>query len=314
MTALAKAYQTYYDVNPTNDGFYTWSNGYFIRFSGDGKNPTQVVIPLAELAPEQMAQIDQRMAQLAADKTFKTARRQGNQLEFIIAPKSFGKQKEYTASAEAIDQEISWLAGNQIETGCAACGLSGPHQVVSLNDYNLPLCPDCRRNHEQEVRQFYSRDEKGRNYLTGALGAILGAAVGSGIFFAVMHFTNRMFALLAVIIGFLASWLYRAFKGKLNTGGAVLAGLLTIAVAGLGFFIYTYLVLKSYYYDLTPALFIRDIDIVLGMEGVVSDLLFYLLFVVISVVLTMFGFMAEIKRRRQAMEHVGLSPHDPDVV
>lgn len=314
MTALAKGYQAHYDVSPTHDGFYTWSNGYFIRFSGDGNRPTQVLIPLAELTPEEMAQIDQRLAQLTADKTFKSARRNGNQLEFTIATKSFGKQKEYAAAADAINQEIHWLAGNQIGAGCAMCGLAGPHQVTGLNDHYLPLCSNCQRIHEDEVRQFYSRDERGRNYLTGALGAILGAAIGAGIFFVVMHYTNKMYAMLAVIVGFLASWLYRAFKGKLNTGGALLAGLLTIVVATLGYFIYTYLVLSSYYYDLTPAVFIRDIDIVLGMEGVVSDLLFYLLFVVISVVLTMIGFMADIKRRRQTMEHVGIRPDDTDVI
>lgn len=314
MTILAKAYQTHYDVTPTNDGFYTWSNGYFIRFVGDGKNPTQVSIPLAQLSPEQISLIDQRMSQLSADKVFKRARRVDNQLEFTIAPKAFGKQKESAAAAEAINQAINWLAGQAISPGCAMCGLPGQHHVTGLNDYNLPLCSDCQRTHEQDVRQFLSRDEKGRNYLTGALGAILGAAVGSGIFFGVMHLTNRMFALLAVIIGFLAAWLYRAFKGKITAVGAVLVGGLTIGVATLGYFIYTYLVLSSYYYDLTPAVFIRDIDLVLGIEGVVSDLLFYLLFVVISVVLTMIGFLADVKRRRRTMEQVGIRPDQSDVI
>lgn len=312
--SLARSFQEFFEVTPTEMGLYTWHRGYFIRFYEEANNVYTIRIPLATLSEEQVKLVSDRLAWLKAEKLVKKNNLVGNQIEWQIVPRGFGLKKGHAQTAALLEQETLWLAENHLKPGCAQCGLEGTHEVLALNEQHLPFCSSCQSEYQTSLRANLTSDETGRNYLTGLIGAVLGAGFGAGLFFLVAHFTDRFFGVLAVIIGILAGALYRRFKGKLTVTGGILMGLVTLAVAVVAFFIYMYLILSSYYYDLTPGIFVRDLDIVMGMDGVMSDFLFYLLFVVISLVMTIVGFLKEIKLRQQTMTELGIQSGKKDVM
>lgn len=313
MTPLAKSYQDLIAIEPNDRGFYTWLNGYFMRFISDANEAmTTVDIPLATLSDTHAELIRQRMSEYQSDKRVKKIQLDGNKLSYIFVKRAFGRKSQPQETIDFLQTETDWLRSLGVNPGCSRCGLEGVHEVSRLHGHDQPLCPSCQVAHRQELSQTLSQDETGRNYLTGILGAILGAAIGAALFFGVAYFSNRLFSVLAIIIGLLSVWLYRTFKGKLTVLGGVIVGIVTLVVAVLGYFVYVYFLMRQVY-DITVATFIKNLSAIMGIEGMTSDLIFYLLFVVLSVFLSMTSFLKDIKQRKATMDELGINSSN-DVV
>ena len=305
MTPLAKAFRELLPIEETSQGFFTWLRGYFLRFEPVGNNATLVRVPLAIMTSNQKHSLVEHILLRKSDRLIKEMELRENELSYTFRRKTIGAKAQPQQIIDFLSDEAEWLREQAIQPGCAGCAVAGVHEVSRLHDYDLPLCESCHTDLRQTLRQRLSSDETGRNYLSGLVGAVIGSAVGAALFFVVAYFTQRLFSVLAIIIGLFAVGLYQKLKGKLTVAGGIMVGLVTTLVAVTAYFMYLYVLLRGIY-DITPMTFVRNLDAVFVIPGVVSDLLFYLLFVLLSVFIRMNGFIKDVKRRQVTMAELGI--------
>lgn len=305
MMPLAKAYRELFPIEETSQGFFTWLRGYFLRFETVGNNTTLVRVPLARMTSNQKRSLDEHLLLRKSDHLIKEIILRDNELSFTFRRKTIGAKAQPQKIIDFLSDEAEWLREHGIQPGCAGCGVAGVHEVSRLHDYDFPLCESCQTDLRQTLRQRLSNDETGRNYLSGLVGAVIGSAVGAALFFIVAYFTQRLFSVLAIIIGLFAVGLYQKLKGKRTVVGGVMVGFITTLVAVVAYFLYLYVLLRGIY-DITPMTFLRNLDAVFAIPGVVSDLVFYLLFVLLSVFISMNGFIKDVKRRQVTMAELGI--------
>ncbi|MDR2514283.1 MAG: hypothetical protein LBD02_03625 [Christensenellaceae bacterium] len=153
---------------------------------------------------------------------------------------------------------------------CVRCGKQ-TDEVALFNQAACPVCADCAAAIEQE-------NQKGMGSpifaLTGLIGAVLGAAVGS-IPWIIAYFNGWIVGMLAFLIGFCAFFGYRLFHGPKKRGAAITTvylvsiGMILAVKVGL---VITYLFMEGYIIDMETIAWVfsqgdmlRDLLISLGL-------------------------------------------------
>lgn len=122
---------------------------------------------------------------------------------------------------------------------CPECGCeitSGVWKLIGGSVYYMHIpCADkvCR---DIMTRDEQQKQERTGNYLTGLIGALLGAAVGSVLWAVVLYF-GYVASIIGFVIGFLAEKGYNLFRGKQGKGKIailIIAVILGVLVGNFG--------------------------------------------------------------------------------
>lgn len=126
---------------------------------------------------------------------------------------------------------------------CAGCGTSLFESMKQAKSGGQTFCEPCFNNLRAKAEQAIALQSSDVNYGMGALGALVGGAVGSVAWWGFTVMTEIEFGLVAIVIGLAAG------KGAvLFTGGKRSRGLQIISAActAVAFFYASYLVNRSF--------------------------------------------------------------------
>ena len=116
---------------------------------------------------------------------------------------------------------------------CAVTGAPNPDSLCMLQLQNCygyqPVCAAAVRKEENVLREKVEENENNGSYLTGALGALLGALAGVAVNLLTILFLQRIFALLFALVPIFAMFGYKLFKGKTDKASLILVIVLSLA-------------------------------------------------------------------------------------
>lgn len=116
---------------------------------------------------------------------------------------------------------------------CYNCGADGRHEAYRVGSVTAEVCPSCIMALDALFSSEKETLKVSGNYLTGAIGAVLGALLGSVVWLLVSYF-GFVASFAGFAIAYMAYYGYRLFKGKVGKGMPViliLAVLLAIFAA-----------------------------------------------------------------------------------
>lgn len=103
---------------------------------------------------------------------------------------------------------------------CAVTGAPNPDSLCMLQRQNCygyqPVCASAVRRETSAVQERVEENENNGSYLTGTLGAVLGAILGIGVNVLTILFLERIFSLLFALVPIGAMFGYKLCKGKTN--------------------------------------------------------------------------------------------------
>ena len=115
---------------------------------------------------------------------------------------------------------------------CAVTGASNPDSLCLLDRPGFvgfqPVCASAIRREDYEAQAKVEENENNGSYLTGFLGALLGALVGVGVNLLTIVFLQRIFSLLFALVPIFAMFGYKLFKGKTNKVSLVIVIVLSL--------------------------------------------------------------------------------------
>ena len=115
---------------------------------------------------------------------------------------------------------------------CAVTGAPNPDSLCLLDRPGFvgfqPVCASAIRREDYEAQAKVEENENNGSYLTGFLGALLGALVGVGVNLLTIVFLQRIFSLLFALVPIFAMFGYKLFKGKTNKVSLVIVIVLSL--------------------------------------------------------------------------------------
>ncbi|MDC0559112.1 hypothetical protein OAO42_01740 [Candidatus Izimaplasma bacterium] len=141
------------------------------------------------------------------------------------------KTIDATRLQELLDHVINRLISLGI-TGsnkCVYCSQELPDSITKIYNVQFPSHKEC------SIHTTYGLDTLGieykdneKNYIQGTLGALFGAFMGMVPYVALSMFLNKISAVLAFLICYLAFFFYKKVGGKLSKVTSVIIGLTTV--------------------------------------------------------------------------------------
>ena len=133
--------------------------------------------------------------------------------------------------AESFDWVLSETIAAAGELGlappaeCPICKQPGCDSYASVNSAYRPAHAACVREKNEKIADSLTRNESEGSYVTGAIGALLGGAVGALPTVLLVVFLNIISGWLCALIPLCAYYGYKLFRGKLTKGtlGVVIA-------------------------------------------------------------------------------------------
>ena len=127
---------------------------------------------------------------------------------------------------QQVDELLRSFTGALKEAGiapaatCAVCGGAAPESLGFYKGSYQPVHAGCLQNLVTTAREKAEDNRMNGSYLTGFLGALLGAVVGTIPSILLIAFTDRIYAILFALIPLASMWAYRKFGGK-DTGASI---------------------------------------------------------------------------------------------
>lgn len=144
------------------------------------------------------------------------------QANTVMSSFSFGRDgtlSELTAFLELLTAALRENGVGPANT-CAVTGAPNPDSLCMLQRQSCygyqPVCAAAVRKETYAVQEKVEENENNGSYLTGAVGAVLGAILGIGVNVLTILFLERIFSLLFALVPIGAMFGYKLFKGKTN--------------------------------------------------------------------------------------------------
>lgn len=141
---------------------------------------------------------------------------------------------------------------------CDDCKIN-TDQLIYYKGNIEPICPSCI----EAIREKDSQSPKAYQYITGLVGAFLGAVIASFTYIFIAYRLNLLIALVAFVFGFVSLKTYQIFKGARKVWYANL-------VVSIATIINTLLVSYIYLADLSDILF-TILSSIIGLSLVYSQ-------------------------------------------
>lgn len=169
----------------------------------------------------------------------------GNTLQF--AYRFDGKTPlvdQFVRVADAIAAALS-AHGLSPAVTCAVCGGGTPDSLCVVNTYQ-PVHAACMHQKLETAKEQAMENKENGSYLTGTLGAILGALVGTILPLVMLIATDTLYALLFALVPLAAMFGYRKFKGKSDKISIVIVIVVSIlAVVLMAYAVIVYYIMQQ---------------------------------------------------------------------
>lgn len=146
-------------------------------------------------------------------KSFINVLNTGNTLTFAV--KFDGKSPLLEQFRRFVDTIVAALQQNGIApaAACAVCGGGTPDSLCMLGTFQ-PVHASCLHQKVANVKDAAEENLQNGSYLTGALGALLGALIGTIPTILMLIFSDTIYGILFALVPMAAMFGYRLFKGK----------------------------------------------------------------------------------------------------
>lgn len=104
-----------------------------------------------------------------------------------------------------------------LQSACFNCGKEGRHPVYRVGIVTVEACPSCITELETAFADEKESLQVSGSYATGAIGAVLGALLGSVVWLIISYF-GFIASFAGFAIAYAASFGYRLFRGKVGKG------------------------------------------------------------------------------------------------
>ena len=181
---------------------------------------------------------------MGVEDTGKKTIRIGEQPEFHLSDtcllwhRSFAFRTPKTAEVQAwVDALVTAIARATpgFNGRCETCATGTTRQYVVVDDLPAMICSACQQRMQAEgdmaARAYEMKEAR---YLPGVMLGLGAAIVGAVLWAGVAALTGRIFAILAIGIGALVAWAYRAGADRVDIAGRVIAAALTVVSVVIG--------------------------------------------------------------------------------
>lgn len=100
---------------------------------------------------------------------------------------------------------------------CYNCGAGGRHEAYRVGSLTVEVCPSCITNLDALYTSEKETLKVSGSYVTGAIGAVLGALLGSVVWLLISYF-GFVASFAGFAIAYMAYFGYRLFRGKVGKG------------------------------------------------------------------------------------------------
>lgn len=184
---------------------------------------SQPIVVTAALANAESAKLEQ-LKQAVKDKK-KVYKLNGvtneNQLLKMVINPDTNVSKNAARVTELIFDLTKSFARLDLKSGCPICGADEPLTTVRIGDNPAAICEACHQNLKVEFEGIVQKNAQEGSYVTGTIGALLGALVGSALWLLVSYL-GYFASIVGFVMAFLAQFGYRLFKGRIRKGMPVI--------------------------------------------------------------------------------------------
>jgi hypothetical protein len=168
----------------------------------------------------------------------------GSPPEFVLGSNSLVWRRSFPWSAPKAAQVASWVDAlveavvrvtPVFDGRCESCGTGVVRQHVLVDGLPAMICTNCQQKIRSEgdlADRSYDMIEV--RHAAGAARALVAALVGAVAWATIGALTERIFAAAAIGIGALVAWAYRHGAGRVDQGGRIIAGCLTLLSVVMG--------------------------------------------------------------------------------
>ncbi len=175
----------------------------------------------------------------------------------IFKKKADPYEQQFNSIMEIITQALRGARINPADT-CAICGGGTPGSLCYVDGYQ-PVHKACIRNIQEKTKDAANQNQENGSYLTGLVGAILGAVIGLiPTLFTIWAF-EKIYAILFALIPLLAMWGYTKLNGKKSKFSIAIIVILSF----ISVFFLQYIVVATIFMDEYRLEFWEAIDTVL---------------------------------------------------
>lgn len=125
------------------------------------------------------------------------------------------------ATADKVQKLLGNLSSSfrslALENTCYNCGAKGRHEAYRVGSLNVEVCPSCITNLDALYTSEKETLKVSGSYVTGAIGAVLGALLGSVVWLLISYF-GFVASFAGFAIAYMAYYGYRLFRGKVGKG------------------------------------------------------------------------------------------------
>lgn len=212
-------------------------------------------------------------------------------IKFRYAKRKFGgylstsNRKNLTERVEQMFELVDQYCQGVQE--CPLCHQSNGDSVGVVNDLYQTVHATCYKHQFEEKREQVEKNEG--NYITGMIGAFLGALAITLVGLLVMKMTNTSYGIIFGATGMIAATGYMKLKGKHGNVGKILV----IMASLIAFIVYLYCLVLFIGYDGMPLdiLFLlipRVTSVVFSLDFLVESCWFEILFFGLGLLLVLF--------------------------
>lgn len=118
-----------------------------------------------------------------------------------------------------------------LESACGLCADKAHLEFVRFGDLVGGICSECQNRLNQEYAEIKGKNANDGNYVSGTIGALLGAMIGSALWLLVSYL-GYYASIVGLAMAFLAQAGYRLSRGRIQKGmpwivlGSVVIGIL----------------------------------------------------------------------------------------
>jgi hypothetical protein len=187
---------------------------WFVIGQSGALQPIVVSAALANLQPASLEQL--KAAILAKRKLYKLSQFDNKNHVLTFSLKAdFSSAKNAERVELLVEDLIVSFRQLGLVSGCQLCAGEQALHAVRIGENTAAVCDACHAHLEEQFSGIVEKNEVQGNYLTGLIGALLGALAGSALWLLVSYL-GFYASIVGFVIAFLAQYGYRLFKGRVS--------------------------------------------------------------------------------------------------
>ncbi|MBP1919043.1 hypothetical protein [Youngiibacter multivorans] len=156
-----------------------------------------------------------------------TYRLDGGHAMSMVLPRSMSVKATVEKAMEVLESVTSEFKALGLANSCYNCGANGRYHSYSIGGISTEICGSCVTGIEEEYRNEKETLMVSGNYFTGAIGAIIGALLGSVVWLVISYF-GFIAALAGFAMAYMSYFGYKILKGKVGPGMPVIIAISVI--------------------------------------------------------------------------------------